>query len=355
MKSGYCFFILMLMLFLFFSCNESDIGIFYGLETEKKITDNSLPNEVTVGGMFKNGGELYIAAGRVYTKTSGSDADWVKLPSPSGYDLSTSIAADGTLVYAVFYDKNSADKALFTMANGGSWSRETASTASINGSIEFVKNSDDGEIFLSTRINSQEGGLYHLNGTFQPVAGLSLTGSVFHVLHDGTDYWISNYNKLYKGADINSMGEVVELDITEEIQGLSVSFPNDFIYFTYYDKDRRRSYLVSTDGNGTYNESGSIYYRLNGLNIFEESGYRFLLAGTSGRGYYQILSPSATKLDLKKPENNILAQNYNSAVDLQTSVVLDIFVDGTDFYALTATEGLWKNSLSGGSRVWSIE
>ncbi len=343
----------------FFSCNDSDIGIFYGLETEEKLADNSLPNNVTVGGMVKNVNELYIAAGKIYTKTSGSDSDWDKLSTPSGYDLSTSIAvSNDNYVYAVFFNKESAEKALFRMQNGGSWSKVTDSDFS--GSIELVKNDETNKtIFVSTRVSSNEGNLYYLDaGDFTPVPGITMTGCVFHVLYHDSNYWISNYNNLYRGADPSSLTELVtDLNINDEIRGLSPS-SSDYIYFTYWDKDGTKGSIVAVNGS-TIEEEGSDYsYMLNGLKIFTASGYNFLVCGTGGRGYYQILSPSSTNLDIKKPSNNVLSENYSSATDLQDSVVLDFFIDGGDdgdLYALTATRGLWKNSLSGGTRTWSIE
>lgn len=352
--------IFIFIVFTFTSCNESDIGIFYGLETEEKLADNSLPNNVTVGSMTNNGGELYIAAGRVYTRTSGSAEDWDKLSSPSGYDLSTSLASDGSNVYAVFYDKDSAEKALFSMPNGGNWVK--IDTSSVSGDIELVKSANN-SIFVSTRINSQEGKLYYFSGVlpFIELADITMTGPVFHVIHHNSFYWISNYNILYKTAidDPDSAYSAVDLslNLNDEITGLSES-SDSYIYYTYRDKNSVRSYVGATDGN-TVDETGDdFFYVLNGIKLFNISGYEFLMVGTGGRGYYHILNPSSTRLDPDKPSNDALADNYTSAVDLMGAVVLDFFVDGGidgDLYALTATSGLWKNSLSGGERVWSIE
>ena len=186
--------ILILILFLF-SCNQSDIGIFYGLEIEEKIIDNSLPNNLTVGGMVKSGTALYIAAGRVYTKTSGSSADWVKVSSPSGYDLSTEIAATASDVYAVFFNSVSADSALFSMPAGGSSWTEVAGT--FDGKVNKVKAVND-QIYLSTYISGSEPGmLYYSNGgAFSIITGVTAGGGHFVAAYDGTNYWILTNQEL---------------------------------------------------------------------------------------------------------------------------------------------------------------
>ncbi|MDX9802133.1 MAG: hypothetical protein RBT69_12445 [Spirochaetia bacterium] len=349
---------------LFFSCNQSDVGIFYGLEKEVKIKDNSLSNNLTIGSMAKNGSELYIAAGRVYTKTSGSSEDWRKVSSPSGYDLSTSLAANATdsNVYAVFFDTDTAEKALFKMPDGGSWTKVTDPI--FDGSIEFVKSAGS-FILVSTRINSNDGKLYYSNGgAFTEVSNITMIGSEFNVIEfdtgTGDTYWISNHSILYNGVDFDNMANVLELDGDKIIKGLSEpSDPSDpYIYLSYWNRDRSRGYIKAVDGASINAEGDSEIYNLNGLTTFTTEGFEFLLCGTGGRGYRQISSPSDSRLDLATPKNDVLSENYTSAIELQNCVVLDFFVDGGDdgdLYALTATTGLWKNSLSGGTRVWSIE
>jgi len=346
---------------LFYSCNQSDVGIFYGLENEVKITDNSLSNNLTIGSMAKSpAGELYIAAGRVYTKTSGSSEDWRKVSTPSGYDLSTSLAVNTTdsNIYAIFYDTDSADTALFKMPDGGSWTEVTDPV--FEGSFEYVK-SANGYILVSTRIDENSARLYYSNGgAFSEAAVVTMTGSDFYVIHDGTDFWVSNSNILYQGNNLNGLTDALTLDSTVEIKGLSES-SGAYIYLSCWDRENRDGYLMATDGNnGTLDEESDDKktYKLFNLTTFRAEGYDFLLCGTNGLGYRQILSPSSSNLDLDTPDDDVLSENYTSAIDLQNCAVIDFFVDGGedgDLYALTATTGLWKNSLSGGTRVWSIE
>lgn len=340
------------------SCNESNIGIFYGLEHEEKLKDNSLPNGVTVGSMVKlvNNNKLYIAAGNVYTKTSQTEEDWVKIESPPGFDLSTSLATDGTDIYAIYYTKNSANKGFFSL-NGSIWQEINISL--IEGSIEFVK-SVNNEILVSTRATVNDANLYSYSGGFNGVftkINIPMIGSPFYAVYDGARYWVSNHNRLYRGNSLASLTPTAQpaLGTDYEIRGLEV-LDSSYIYYTYWEQDVE-GHIGVTNGD-SYNYKRDKSFMLNGLKLFTVSGYKFLLCGTGGRGYYQTLNPSTGNIDLEKPRNNVLAENYNSAVDLQDAAVLDFFIDGGDdgdLYALTATRGLWKNSLSGNSRTWSIE
>ena len=351
---------ILLFLFLFFSCNESDMGIFYGLKIEEKLKDGSLPNSVTVGNMLKAGTKLYIAAGSVYTKTSGTEEDWSKVNPPSGYDLTISMANafDGTeKVYAIFYTKNTANKGFFSF-DGNSWT--SISTASLNGSLEQV-NSANNVIFVSTRIAPNIAELYYYTGGAFTKINIDMVTSTFCVIHDGTDYYISNYNKIFKGS-LPNPSLILQLDSRYDIKGLasgSLAGIDSNIYFTYWNRRNLRGYITVINNSGNILKDSAIgTFMLHGIKFFNVSGYQFLLCGTAGRGYYQILNPNWDNINLERPKNNILAENYNSTVELQNSVVLDFFIDGGsdgDLYALTSTRGLWKNSDSGGYRTWSIE
>jgi len=341
-----------------FSCNESDIGIFYGLKNEVKIRDRSLPNNVTVGSMTKIGISLYIAAGNVYKKTSKTEEEWYVIPPPSGFDLSVCLVSKGTDLYAIYYTKNNANKGFFRLIDGENTWTAINEISSLPGTIENLKSANN-EVFISTRISSNIAHLYHYDGTTNFTQIISnMTGSPFDVISNGTDYWVSNYNKIFHGnspigpfTSIRSLEEYCEINALIEL--------DNSITFTYWHKRNLRGYIEVIDYAGNVVNNNSVgSFMLNGLKLFTVSGYEFLICGTSGRGYYQLLNPSKTNIELQRPRNNVLSQNYNSAIDLQNAVVLDFFIDDGDdgdLYALTSTKGLWKNTEEGGFRTWSIE
>ena len=366
MKLRYIF--VLLLFLLMFACNENNTGIFYGLKYEEKIKDNSLPNNVTVGSMAKvvTNNRLYIAAGNIYTKTSRTEEEWVTVAPPSGYDLSVNlVTSDGTDLYAIYYTKKSAKKGLFSLdVNTNIWS--PINISSLAGTIEDIKTANN-EIFVSTRIDPNNANIYHYTGGTPSFDLINfpdkITGSAFNVIYTGIgDYWISNYNNLYKGSISSSFTRVLSLGIREEFKGLE-NLNDIHICYTYWNKRELRGYIGVTDGAGYNYDHGVGSFMLNGFKYFtitdvQNKPYLFLICATAGRGYYQVLEPTRNSIDLQRPRNNILSENYNSAIDLQDAVILDFFIDGGDdgdLYALTATRGLWKNSDMGGYRNWSIE
>ena len=50
--------LLLMSAFLLISCNESEIGVFYGLSREEKVKNYALPDHCTSESMVKTGGYL---------------------------------------------------------------------------------------------------------------------------------------------------------------------------------------------------------------------------------------------------------------------------------------------------------
>ena len=385
MKPKYIF--ILLFFLLIFSCNESYTGIFYGLKYEEKIKDNSLSNNITVGSMAKVTNRLYIAAGNIFSKTSYTDEQWIKIAPPHDFDLSLSLVSpDGMNLYAIYYTKNDAKKRLFSLNTiTNQWTE--IDTSSLAGTIEDIKTAN-GKMLVSTRVTSNNANLYIFDGSSFSSSILSMTGATFNFIHTGVSgggiYWVSNYNNLFKGPDLSSLSKTTphpNLNTRYEIRGLE-KLDDTTIYYTLWHKRDLRGYIGVTDGTTFYRDESVGSFMLNGIKVLTitsdpyspvlnpsdpdaRTKYPFLICATAGRGYYQVLNPSTGNLDLNRPRNNILSENYNSAVDLQDAVVLDFFIDGiedangdifdADLYALTATRGLWRNSNMGGYRNWSIE
>ena len=111
--------------FLLFSvsCNDSDVGIFYGLSVEEKVKDYSMPNSVTSDTMIKTGGYLYVAAGTIFKKQAeGRELDWNRVPNPQGCHYTTEMAlhSDGT-IFILSYDKDNVETLLFQGDGSGTW------------------------------------------------------------------------------------------------------------------------------------------------------------------------------------------------------------------------------------------
>ena len=101
---------------LILACNESEIGVFYGLSREEKVKDYALPNHCTSESMVKTGGYLYVAASSVYKKKAeGGELDWHKIKSPSGYHNVTEMGLANDTLFVIAYDSDDAKPYLLSL------------------------------------------------------------------------------------------------------------------------------------------------------------------------------------------------------------------------------------------------
>ena len=354
-------FILFIIL-IFTACNDSDIGIFYGIETEEKIVDNSLSNQLTIGGMGKlaSSNKMFIAGGKVYTKTAGSSAEWSKRSTPSGYDLTTSLAvADGSVdkVFAVWFNKDSADSALFSTTDGDSWVK--VSDPDFSGDFVTVKSAND-LIFVSTVTGTNAGAVYYSNADatdFSLFNGINVLGGHFDIDFDGTDYWLLTKEAIYSDSDLTAIAG----------SSNSPSKDGDEYFRNIYVYDATHIYVTRSYGKFSFYDDTSwdstienITPNANDMIVVDINGTETFLAGTNSIGYYEPESPGLSISNLDNPDSDSITCDYNTykASDLYGAAILSFFDpdDGTgDFYALTYGKGLWKNSLKDGSRRWSWE
>ena len=369
---------------LFSSCNQSDVGIFYGIEKEEKIKDGSLSNSITIGAMDKLLTELYIAAGKVYKKTSGSSEDWRKCSTPSGYDLCTSLTSFNGSIYAVWFDMDDADTALFKTADGNSWTRVTDSDFTGNFSIvksvnstymvvSSVTGSNTGLCFVSDTGNNDEFNIIQYSGT-----NLNVVGGHFDIDYDSTNYyWFLTKEKIYleNGSDLTNFTSLDSIEVDKDGSGSNDYDIDKDEYFNYlyaYDDGNHvyanRSFGKFSYYNGTSwnNSVENLNVNVNDMIVFEVNTIPTFFVGTWSLGYYEPESPGLSISSLDSPERDSITCDYATyrASDLQESAVLGFFKDDLtgdgdtsddELYALTYGKGLWKNVDNSGERNWQRE
>ncbi len=351
------------LVFTFISCNQSDIGIFYGIEKEEKIVDNSLSNSITVGAMAELSGQLYIAAGKVYKKTKGSSEEWDKCSSPSGYDLTTSLTAFSGSIYAVWFNKDSADSALYSSVDGNNWTE--VSDPDFSGDFSLVK-SANAVMVVSTVTGTNTGEFYTtttgLDNSYgvmsDAISDINALGGHFDIDHDGTNYWFLTKENVYETADLTAALPAASLDKLDDDE-----------YFRYiYCKDTSHVYVSSSYGklsfyDGSWDEEiEDLSLNINDMIVFTIDSTDNFFVGTYSYGYYEPDTPgceSSNIDDLDNPDSDSIScdyQTYNSS-DLKTSAVLGFFADtdNDELYALTYGQGLWKNVDDDGDRTWQRE
>ena len=188
--------LILITMSLLFSCNESEIGVFYGLAHEEKVKNYALPDHCTSETMVKTGGYLYVAASSIYKKKAeGGELDWHKIDSPSGYHNVTEMGLAGDTIYILAYDSDDAKPYLFSGSGDGSWERKTTP---IDGKISRMRVAND-VIFITDR----EGHLYSGDGSSfsqdssLPDSKLFKTSTGNFDLNIIIDYYTSFHNQFF--------------------------------------------------------------------------------------------------------------------------------------------------------------
>ena len=379
--------LLILSILLVISCNESEIGVFYGLSREEKAKNYALPDHSTAETMVKTGGYLYVAASSIYRKKAeGGELDWHKVKSPKGYHNVTEMGLVNDTIFILAYDSDKAKPYLFSGTGNGSWEKKETP---IDGKISRMRVANN-VIFITNRsgdlyYSEDEGGSFNQDDSMSPLFSTS-TGN-FDVVYGGGSYYLNAQYKLYRG---NPGGWT---EFTPRRPSKNTLWKDDEDIFTRlcYDEDDDRLYTAdnsgyiyaadSPSGAGAQDWVKSDDHTTGGLGIqgmivlriptSSGSTHKVLLAGSginSGRGYYEVHNPRTSDrdyLDPKRPRHSIeiVSDFYDyMSFDLSKAAINSFFIDeysdGTsfDFYALTYGFGVWKNTNKGGyERGWNWE
>ena len=370
---------------LLFSCNESEIGIFYGLSHEKKVKNYALPDHCTSETMVKTGGYLYVAASSVYKKKAeGGELDWHKIKSPKGYHNVTEMGLANDTIFILAYDADDAKPFLFSGTGDGSWEKKDTST--IEKTISRMRVVND-VIFITDR----SGSLYYSNDygdsftkddSISPLFSTS-TGNFDIAYGDGSYYLNAQYD-LYRG----SPGGWTEFSPTHN--GKKWKDKEDVFNRLYFDEGDTRLYTADNSGyiyavDSPSGASGSSWVKsdshatsgmgLQGFAVLRiptsaGSTHKMLVVGSginAGRGYFEVHNPRTSDrdyLDPRRPRHSIeVLSNYYDymSFDISKAAINSFFVDdygdgNFDLYALTYGYGVWKNTNKGGyERGWNQE
>ncbi len=353
----------------FASCGDDNTGIFYRLSHMEKIEDNSLNNSLTIGGMCELGGRYYIAAGRIYRRSTASGSIWEEVPSPRGYQLCFDLVTDGTRLFAAYFNRNSGDKRLFSDDGTGSGIWTLQNDSDISGrNVENLKITSNNRVFLSVK-NSGSDDYYVFNGAagasinFTPCSiKLPDTNSTFFdVTLDGATYWLATDKKVYSGNNPDSLASGFKPSGGDKFCGIFRSSldSNNSIFLT-----SRNKKIYARNG-GSWGNSDSLNFYPNDIGEIDRGGGDMVIViGTEGKGYLEQRFSGGTvdrnALDFRWPSSS-----YSYAADagfvsyeLQYSVITGFYTGSSNrVFALTAGEGLWRNepNPSLGSRKWSHE
>ncbi len=327
----------------FTSCNDSLDPIFYTLEQERPIVDDSLDNEITVRNVVKGGTWYFAAAPSIFYRATGSTT-WEKanMPQTGVMCEAMEIFSGDSKLYAGFFSDSGATLTfrLYSATPGSSliWSVESYGAPSVNNEQIVMLKDVNGTLLIGTK----NGATYSLHGTAATYL-TSLSGMPIDALHDGvTTYWIVAGSEVYQAATLAGLS-------TPLTTAPTLSAGASFGGIHYSTTLLHAYYLSTTDGRIWYSDNaGGSWTSSADMDVvftkFIEVGTD-LLVGTRTHGYYKVAGGDVTQME---------RQPHYSISDLYNGGVLNFALDGTTkVFACTAGAGLWRSEDSGDN--WNRE
>ena len=356
-------FLLLFLISILFSCNESGIGIFYSISQEQPLKDATLPNALSVSGMVKGTTKYFLSAGGLYSRviSAGVDVAWddqVAMPSDGSVDyaLCIRLVEFNGEIYGLFADTSGNKTALFSTPLGEiDWS-EAASfenrlvalaasetslfvTERVDYATYVTKTSTDGTTFSSLTLAGQYTGVtdavdFNLSSTY---------------LISGTGFYSGS------GTTYNPVSGINAPSTTSGFGGL------------YFSSSLGRLFISTAEGevyctaDGASWDSSSVtnavgdpitLYDIEGLEIL---GTQVIVVGAEN-GYYDIVFEGgySSSFSMQVPGSDEAGDFSSSdanflSVDLKSSVIRFFYFDeaANTLFACTSGNGLWINPISG--------
>ncbi len=353
---------LLIILSLFLtSCNTGENAIFYTLENEKRIVDNTLPNEVTVTGIVKIGNYYYVSLGAIYRKdATNTENKWDLVSTKINGENSSALCNNLVYFNGKLFGAFIIDSSDQTSTTYGLYSA-TVDTGKTEINWESVN--------VGTTSGIQITALFIVNGTLVVVtdeAGTTPYNVYFST--DGTNfshsstqfslpprdctyfnskYWLIAGNRIYTG-DLTSFSEIPANNYPEG------KIPSAYFGGIYYSSDFTTLYLSTRDGKIFSTADGNTWKAANEGNSikisdktvpfgsFYQINSNLMFLATDGYGFYRILKSDITN------SANIKRFSDNTKAELYSASILKFFKDPvsnpTVVFACTAGSGLWSNN-----------
>ncbi|MGD9939023.1 MAG: hypothetical protein AB7T74_04395 [Clostridia bacterium] len=353
----------------FVGCTEGPVGIFASIAQEKDINanrtaafDGTSPD--FVGILDTN--YYTIINGTIWTRPVAG-GKWIEVAPPTGIAQgeASSAAIAGTHLYVVFGKIGDSNQKVWAKETSTAWD-DTLATFIPPVRIDSLLSAND-QLFAITRADTgspivTEYTLHYLNGTAFtaiPVAGIS--GRPSSVAHDGTDYWITAGEAIYRGAEASFAVGVNDLP-SDTFAGVTV--------------DGITVIFSSTSGKlYTYNSGGawpvsSVFEKSDLPHAFSAPAIvtagvaSYLLVGTvsgndaaTASGYLEFDIPLAgfdpTTASASEGSDFADIVNFLTSVSINYITSFSVADEGAGkrVFALTVGNGLWSNYFNG--TTWS--
>ena len=387
--------VLILSVFLLFSCGENLGGLFYSLEQESAITNGSLPDNITIGSMARSGDYYFIASGKFQYKKYNADAatEWTFAPPSGEYSeyLTYDMVFSGSTIYAVFYNTAATSFGVFSAD-----SSKAASGFKWSGPVTFI-NAPAGETIIGFEASNTKVFIYTTGGTnnynvyasdlaafgtgasFTVIAEDISAGGELRADWDGSAYWVTAGNKVYT-TDGNTAGTDVTAAVTAVSSSIKGKGFSGVACADTHDSAGVEVYVTSEEGviakledgawswvKSIYDTDTSLFEPLNDIkhiNIADED-LDILLAG-SENGYYEMQVAHSTEdktfISPAKTASELTTSIQYGSIAMSEQIMNSFYLDSAagKIFALGYNSGLWTNSLKKASdgttyRFWDAE
>ena len=230
----------------FTSCNDTLDPIFFTLEQERPIVDDSLDNKITVHNVVKGGSYYFAAAPKIFYRATGSTTwETANMPQSGVMCQAMEVFSGDSKLYAGFFSLDGETFRLYSAASFPNliWSAAVNYGASAINDEQIVMLKDvNGTLLIGTK----NGSTYSLHGLAATYL-TSLTGMPTDALWDATNYWVIAGSEVYKGA-LGSLG------LLAPASPPSLSAGASFGGIHYSAALAHQYYLSTTDGKIWYSD-----------------------------------------------------------------------------------------------------
>ncbi len=356
---------LILIILLAASCTENGAGIFYSIEIEEPIANDSLSDNLSSMSVANLSGTYYLAAKLLINVGMNQS---ISLPD-NMYSVSA-VASDGAApLFAVLENTDGDQSALYTFDGTSTW---TALTTGVTGRPYDIWILGNGDLYVATVNKATTGGttyyqyrLYYDDAADAsgftlvnlPSAATYTVNPIVDVDWDGTTVFAINAAACYSGTGSTLTTDSRNGDISSNVHLRK-------LYYSTGHTDSWNNTLFLSGSNASINGTGSVY-EWNGsswtaISTPGNEDYNDFCDVYFGTNHYLLLGETSGYLEyngssfIEESSATVDTDNYDNT-DLSGSAVNGLFdIDGTGstFYAMTSGNGLWVND---GSGSWDLK
>lgn len=352
------------------ACTPDGGSIYWTIEGEKRVSDDSLPNSLTVTDIVRAGSAYYVSAGAIYMRTlSGETVTWKPSTSETDrpYNLTDASGAYALCNALAIYPGPAGTDTLWAgfITVGGTLGLHESNPGPFDAAWAAGWTADPGPALTDEQVI----GLRVANGHLFMV-GARLSGSAYvydllwkdtsaaawatlatglsdpivGVAWDGTNYWMASGINVYSAADPLSSGSFGSGTST---LGTTTIASDDEISDVFADATNDRVFVTTKKG-GIYFSNAAAWAQvaapvINAVTVSlltivgpVDAGNTRYLVGAEGYGYYTL---DATTSELTR--------FADATIPLYTSSVGRILVEGTTVFMGTHGNGLWRATFDG--------